>query len=83
MSESEEESTNSIDWPVTEEWLQVVLKEHHKELNDPSTITILDFSVKPGCETGESVLSDILAVGVKYSLRYCFAIFIRFQEIQI
>ncbi|KAJ8921815.1 hypothetical protein NQ315_008447 [Exocentrus adspersus] len=69
MSESEEESISGADWPVTEEWLQAVLKEHHKELSDPTMITVLDFSVKPGCETGESVLSDILAVAVKYCLR--------------
>ncbi|XP_023025518.1 uncharacterized protein [Leptinotarsa decemlineata] len=69
MSESDDESTSGADWPVTEEWLQVVLKEHHKELPDASMITVLDFSVRPGCETGESVLSDILAVAVKYSLR--------------
>ncbi|KAJ8973060.1 hypothetical protein NQ317_018788 [Molorchus minor] len=69
MSESEEESTSGADWPVTEEWLQAVLKEHHQDLPGPSTITVLDFTVKPGCETGESVLSDILAVAVKYCLR--------------
>lgn len=70
MSESEEESTSGADWPVTEEWLQAVLKEHHKELPDPTMITVLDFTVRPGCESGESVLSDILAVAVKYCLRY-------------
>lgn len=69
MSETEEESSSGADWPVTEEWLQAVLKEHHKELNDPSTIQIADFNVKPGCDSGESVLSDILAVNVKYFLR--------------
>lgn len=71
MSESEEDNSSSstVDWPVTEEWLQAVLKEHHNELKDPSAITVLDFTVKPGCETGESVLSDILAVSVKYRLK--------------
>ncbi|KAJ8970764.1 hypothetical protein NQ314_001034 [Rhamnusium bicolor] len=69
MSESEEDSTSGADWPVTEEWLQAVLKDQHKELPDP-TITVLDFIVKPGCELGESVLSDILAVDVKYRIRY-------------
>lgn len=73
MSDSEEESSGATstgpDWPVTEEWLQAVLKEHHKDLSEPSAIVVLDFSVKPGCETGESVLSDILAVTVKYCLR--------------
>ncbi|XP_072399777.1 uncharacterized protein [Diabrotica undecimpunctata] len=69
MSESEEDSMSGADWPVTEEWLQAVLKEHHKDLPDPTMITVLDFTVRQGCETGESVLSDILAVAVKYSLR--------------
>ncbi|KAG5891158.1 hypothetical protein JTB14_000546 [Gonioctena quinquepunctata] len=55
MSDSEDESTSgAADWPVTEEWLQAVLKEHHKELPDPSMIKILDFSVKPGEEPSGS-----------------------------
>lgn len=69
MSESEEESTSGADWPVTEEWLQAVLKQHHKDLPEPTSITVLDFSVRPGCDVGESVLSDILAVAVKYCLK--------------
>lgn len=69
MSESEEDSMSGADWPVTEEWLQAVLKEHHKDMPDPTMITVLDFTVRPGCESGESVLSDILAVAVKYNLR--------------
>ncbi|KAL1508844.1 hypothetical protein ABEB36_003675 [Hypothenemus hampei] len=71
MSESEEEcSDNLTDWPVTEEWLLAVLREHHKDLKDTSAaITIIEFTVKPGCETGESVLSDILAVTVTYCIR--------------
>ncbi|CAH1119205.1 unnamed protein product [Phaedon cochleariae] len=69
MSDSEDESTGASDWHVTEEWLQEVLREHHKELKQPAEVTVLDFSVRPGCETGESVLSDILAVAVKYGLR--------------
>nr|CAH7761369.1 unnamed protein product [Callosobruchus chinensis] len=69
MSESEEESTNSADWTVTEEWLLTVLKEHHKEPEDSDAISISDYTVTPGCESGESVLSDILAVSVKYSLK--------------
>lgn len=69
MSESEEESSSAADWPVTEEWLQAVLKEHHNELPEPSSITVLDFTVRPGCDSGESVLSDILAVSVKYQLK--------------
>nr|CAI5821111.1 unnamed protein product [Callosobruchus analis] len=42
MSESEEESTNSADWTVTEEWLLTVLKEHHKE---PETRTPLVYQI--------------------------------------
>lgn len=68
MSDSEEESSSGADWPVTEEWLQAVLKSHHVDLPDPSCITVLDFTVRPGCDAGESVLSDILAVAVKYRL---------------
>ncbi|KRT83353.1 phosphotransferase [Oryctes borbonicus] len=68
MSDSEEESSSGADWPVTEEWLQAVLKSHHVDLPDPSSITVLDFTVRPGCDAGESVLSDILAVAVKYRL---------------
>ncbi|XP_022919328.2 uncharacterized protein [Onthophagus taurus] len=68
MSDSEDDSSSTADWPVTEEWLQAVLKKHHAHLPDPAAITVLDFTVKPGCETGESVLSDILAVAVKYKL---------------
>lgn len=76
MSESEDDSISGCDWPVTEEWLQAVLKEQHKELQDPTMITVVDFSVRPGCETGESVLSDILAVAVKYCLRYWKKVFL-------
>ncbi|ERL90575.1 hypothetical protein D910_07922 [Dendroctonus ponderosae] len=72
MSDSEEDCSDNIsgvaDWPVTEEWLQAVLKEHHKDLTESTAITILEFTVRPGCETGESVLSDILAVTVTYCL---------------
>ncbi|XP_048526250.1 uncharacterized protein LOC109541407 isoform X2 [Dendroctonus ponderosae] len=74
MSDSEEDCSDNIsgvaDWPVTEEWLQAVLKEHHKDLTESTAITILEFTVRPGCETGESVLSDILAVTVTYCLRH-------------
>lgn len=68
MSESEEESSSGADWPVTEEWLQAVLRQHHKELPSPESVTVVDFNVRPGCDTSASVLSDILAVTVKYSL---------------
>lgn len=73
MSDSEDDCSDNAsgvaDWPVTEEWLQAVLKEHHKDLTEPTSITIIEFTVRPGCETGETVLSDILAVTVTYCLR--------------
>lgn len=70
MSDSEEDNTSeNVDWPVTEEWLQKVLKEHHKTVTEPSGITIIQSTVRPGCDTGESILSDILAVTVTYCLR--------------
>ncbi|CAG9769500.1 unnamed protein product [Ceutorhynchus assimilis] len=72
MSDSDDGSDNTsgvADWPVTEEWLQAVLKEHHKDLTESTGITIIEFTVRPGCETGESVLSDILAVTVTYCIR--------------
>ncbi|XP_018328541.1 uncharacterized protein LOC108739233 [Agrilus planipennis] len=78
MSQSESEDTGSntsssttsdADWPVTEEWLQAVLKQHHKDLEEPSSITVVDFAVRPGCDARDNVLSDILAVSVKYKLQ--------------
>lgn len=76
MSESEDETSSAADWPVTEEWLQAVLRQHHKDLEQEPTaaaaatsITVLDFTVKPGCGGGESVLSDILAVVVRYTIK--------------
>ncbi|XP_050295948.1 uncharacterized protein LOC126735889 [Anthonomus grandis grandis] len=73
MSDSEDDCSDNTsgvaDWPVTEEWLLAVLKEHHKDLSESAAITIIEFTVKPGCETGECVLSDILAVIVTYCIR--------------
>lgn len=69
MSESEDDSISGTEFPVTEEWLQAVLKQHHGDIPEPSSVTVLDFSVGPGCDAGESVLSDILAVAVKYKLK--------------
>lgn len=68
MSDNEEESSSSSnEWPVTEEWLENVLRQHHDDVDNPR-INIVEFSVRPGCDTGESVLSDILAVNVEYRL---------------
>jgi aminoglycoside phosphotransferase (APT) family kinase protein len=69
MSESEEETSSAADWPVTEEWLQAVLRHHHRDLDERAAIAVIDFTVKPGCDAGESVLSDILAVAVKYCVK--------------
>ncbi|KAK9884575.1 hypothetical protein WA026_007418 [Henosepilachna vigintioctopunctata] len=68
MSDSEDEATSESDWPVSAEWLQNILKNHHKDLEDPA-ITIIAFSVKPGCEPSESVLSHIVAVTVQYCIK--------------
>lgn len=84
MSDTEEESTSSDSWPVNEDWLMSVLKEHHKT-NSKIKITVInfyysknlfykrksyfqDFSVKQGNHTGVSNLSDILAVSVDYQV---------------
>lgn len=68
MSESEDDATSESDWPVSAEWLQNILKNHHKDLEDPA-ITIIAFSVKPGCDPSESVLSHIVAVSVQYCIK--------------
>lgn len=65
MSDTEEESASSESWPVNEDWLIDMLKQHHKTSND---IKITDFSVKQGCQDGVSNLSDILAVYVVYAI---------------
>lgn len=69
MSDNEEDSStpDSTEWPVTEEWLENVLRQHHDDIENPR-ISIVEFSVRPGCDTHESVLSDILAVNVEYKL---------------
>lgn len=69
MSDNEDDSSSSdsTEWPVTEEWLENVLRQHHDDLENPR-ISIIEFTVRPGCDTGESVLSDILAVNVEYRL---------------
>lgn len=62
MSSSSEESTPAEpECPVSEEWMSELLASHH---GLPVRVTSLD--VGQGCEQGESVLSDILAVQVGY-----------------
>lgn len=64
-SSSEESSCSPpvAECPVTEEWVGAVLSAHHER---PVQVTAL--TVRPGCDQGESVLSDILAVHVDYTL---------------
>lgn len=40
MSDTEEESASSDSWPVNEDWLMSVLKEHHKT-NSKIKITVI------------------------------------------
>nr|CAD7574951.1 unnamed protein product [Timema californicum] len=70
MSESEEESSGGEDWPVTADWLEATLTSYHRREGQmeeaAASVAVAEFSVRPGCEAGESVLSDILAVRVLY-----------------
>nr|CAD7445122.1 unnamed protein product [Timema bartmani] len=69
MSESEEESSGGEDWPVTADWLEATLTSYHRregQMEEAASVAVAEFSVRPGCEAGESVLSDILAVRVLY-----------------
>ncbi|XP_012284071.1 uncharacterized protein LOC105701696 [Orussus abietinus] len=63
MSDSEDTEGSCGEWPVTKEWLETLLTAHHGE---GSAAVVEDFTVRPGCTAGESVLSDILAVTVEY-----------------
>lgn len=65
MTDTEEDSASSDSWPVNEDWLIEMLKQHHGTSND---IKIADFSAKQGCNDGVSNLSDILAVSVTYNI---------------
>lgn len=66
MTDTEEDSTGSDSWPVNEDWLIDMLKQHHCTSND---IKIADFSAKQGCNDGVSNnLSDILAISVVYNI---------------
>ena len=83
MSDSEDESWSG-DSPVTSEWLEAILASYHQqELHhcsgvrrgeddeddgDELSVNIGEFSVGPGCDVGECVLSDILAVRVQYKV---------------
>ncbi|XP_046416599.1 uncharacterized protein [Neodiprion pinetum] len=66
MSDSEDTDESVGEWPVTKEWLEELLTVHHGE---GSQVSVDDFTVRPGCAAGDSVLSDILAVSVEYRLK--------------
>ncbi|XP_063979332.1 uncharacterized protein LOC135163653 [Diachasmimorpha longicaudata] len=70
MSDSEDTDASVVtEWPVTpvtKEWLETILLIYHNE--QKSILTVNDFEVNPGCTAGESVLSDIIAVNIDYTL---------------
>lgn len=74
MSDSEDtDGSGVVEWPVSKEWLENILKIYHSSGTDGGEgegpkVTVEDFEVSPGCVSGESVLSDILAVAVDYTL---------------
>lgn len=70
MSDSEDTEGSCADWNITREWLEGILSEHlgSKDPNSSNKPEVTDFQVRPGCNAGESVLSDILAVSLKYRL---------------
>lgn len=81
MSDSEDESSGE-ESQVTSEWLEAILVSYHQqelhhgvgdcgggndeENGEELCVNIGEFSVGPGCDAGECVLSDILAVRVQY-----------------
>lgn len=73
MSDTEEDNTSTSSpsattWPVTEQWLANVLRQHHGSPDSQDDIHIVEFTVRPGCDSSESVLSDIIAVNVEYRM---------------
>lgn len=76
MSDSEDtDASGATEWPVTKEWLENILTVYHRSNSNNSDgennndIIVDDFDVSPGCTAGESVLSDILAVTVDYTIK--------------
>lgn len=64
MSDGEEEDSF-----VNAEWLETVLASYHGlPPETESNITVVDYTVRPGCDDSENVLSDILAVTTKYQM---------------
>lgn len=62
---AEEASRLSDNWPLNEEWLIKMLKQHHCTNND---IKIVEFATKRGCNEGTSNLSDIMAISMVYNI---------------
>lgn len=65
MSDSEDTEDSCAEWPIGKEWLENMLNKRHNG-DEVTKIQVKEFTVRPGCTTGESVLSDILAVNVDY-----------------
>ncbi|KAL7288617.1 uncharacterized protein LOC106648405 [Trichogramma pretiosum] len=63
MSDSEETDVSYADWNISRDWLEGVLQEY---LGKDSQPEVVEFTIRPGCNSGESVLSDILAIGLEY-----------------
>ncbi|XP_034250683.1 uncharacterized protein LOC117651064 isoform X2 [Thrips palmi] len=71
MTDSEDEGSLDDECPINEEWLEDVLGCYHRQryaTDQQLCVKVGDFTVKPGCAASESVLSDIVAVGVDYKL---------------
>lgn len=73
MSESEEEICGPREWHVTADWLETILVAHHRDgggdddaAEKDVSVAVSNFAVSPGCDAGDSVLSDILAVELDY-----------------
>ena len=63
MSDSEETDNSCAEWSITKDWLEGVLQEYLGKESQPE---VVEYTVRPGCNNGESVLSDILAIGLEY-----------------
>lgn len=71
MTDSEDEGSLDDECPINEEWLEDVLGCYHRQryaTDQQLCVKVGDFTVRPGCASNESVLSDIVAVAVDYKL---------------
>lgn len=62
---AEDDLTLSDNWPLEEEWLIKMLKQHHCTHND---IKIVEFAIKKGNIGSTSNLSDIMAISLIYNI---------------